>query len=98
MPLVLSLREGQDFFIEEERFVVLKIEDIDRFTLRADSGRTHRINDTMAEEVMEDVFVSSGLTTQMGVARVAIEAPHDVLIQRGDNYRSGTIPKRRKRR
>ena len=29
----------------------------------------------------------------MGVARVAIEAPHDVLILRGENYRSGTIPK-----
>jgi sRNA-binding carbon storage regulator CsrA len=98
MPLVLSLREGQDFFVDEERFVVLKIEDIERFTLRSDSGRTHKINDTMAEEVLEDVFVSSGLTMQAGVARVAIEAPHDVLILRGDNYRSGTIPKRRKRR
>jgi sRNA-binding carbon storage regulator CsrA len=97
MPLVLSLREGQDFFVDEERFVVLKIEDIERFTLRSDSGRTHKINDTMAEEVLEDVFVSSGLTMQAGVARVAIEAPHDVLILRGDNYRSGTIPKRRKR-
>lgn len=92
MPLVLSLRAGQDFYVEDAQLVVGEIRGDTSFTLMvAATGKTFEITDQRAEEVLPDVFVSAGDRPQAGLARVAIEAPPEKLILRGDNYRPGGV-------
>ncbi len=88
MPLVLSLREGQDFYLDDEQLVVRRVQGLMRFELQvAKTGKLHEITDAESSEVLEDVFVSAGDRPQKGIARVAIEAPREVRITRGDRYR-----------
>lgn len=100
MALVLSLREGQDFFVEDERFIVTKIMSGARFVLQkyqeSKLGRTlvkNRVNfditDQCSSEISDGVFVSAGSGAQFGTVRVAIEAPRELLILRGDKKRVG---------
>jgi hypothetical protein len=99
MPLVLSLKEGQDFFVGDEQFFVDKIGHGNRFQLRG--AKTTRlgnikiskpvsfpISDEHATEILPEVFVSAGHHPPTAMARVAIEAPQDILILRGDKKRN----------
>lgn len=87
MALVLSLREGQDFFVEDERVVVTSVSDGVRFSLEIEkTGKTYDVDDQSAVEIFRDVMVSAGESRQMSLARVVIDAPRDVLILRGDRY------------
>lgn len=89
MPLVLSLREGQDFYVGETQFVVDQVGGDVQFTLRhVAEARTFEITDEHATEVMQDVFVSAGPRERPSLARVVIEAPPDVLVLRGDKKRN----------
>jgi hypothetical protein len=93
MALVLSLRAGQDFYVDDERVIVERVHGHSRFDLVvASSGKRCRVTDAEAAEIMEDVFVSAGDRPQAGFARVAIDAPADVLILRGERYRGDEKP------
>ena len=88
MTLVLSLRKGQDFYVDDEQIVVESIRGKQSFVVKVVStGKVHTITDERATEVVPDVFLSSGGRAQGGLARIAIEAPPDVLILRGAKYR-----------
>lgn len=90
MALVLSLRQGEDFYVEDERFIVVEIFGPSRFQLKdAETGSIHEVTDEERVEILDDVFVSAGDRTQMGVARIAIEAPREIMILRGEKYREG---------
>jgi sRNA-binding carbon storage regulator CsrA len=99
--LVLSVKEGQDFFIGDERFVLDKILGIGRFRLShkqqhklgsnvvvCKAGTSFTITDEHATEILDEVFVSAGSPHTMGTARVAIEAPSEILVLRGDKKRN----------
>lgn len=89
MPLVLSLKEGDDFWVNDRQLVVDRIADGSHFTLRVEGeDRPKEITDTKAREVMTDVFVSAGGFYKYGMIRVVIEAPREIEILRGDRYRS----------
>lgn len=89
MALVLSLRRGQDFYVGDEQFVVTAIHSETSFSLlHVPSEKTHRITETEAVEVCPDVFVSAGEKPEAMVARVAIRAPRERLIVRGDKRRN----------
>lgn len=88
MALVLSLKEGQDFYVGDEQFVVDRVDGESQFTLiRTEDGRRFAITDEASSEVAEDVFVSAGDRSPALLARVSIEAPPDILILRGDKRR-----------
>ena len=88
MTLVLSLRRGQDFYVGDQQIEVETIRGKQSFDVRVvATGRVHTITDERATEVLPDVFPSSGGRAQEGLARIAIEAPPDVLILRGAKYR-----------
>jgi sRNA-binding carbon storage regulator CsrA len=92
MPLVLSLRTGQDFYVGDVQVVVGEILGKSRLKVRVPkSGRVYEISDEEAVELREkpDVFLSAGDRATTGVARVAIDAPREVTILRGESYRSG---------
>jgi sRNA-binding carbon storage regulator CsrA len=93
MPLVLSLRAGQDFYVNDEQVLVHVVRDPRRFDLKVvSSGRVFAVTDQEAVEIMEDVFVSAGDRPQNGLARVAIDAPREIEILRGDRYRGEEKP------
>jgi sRNA-binding carbon storage regulator CsrA len=94
MPLVLSLRVGQDFFVGNEQVTVTKITGYSKFDVRVtSSGRTYHVNDEEAVELHElsDVYLSAGDRPQAGLARVAIDAPREIPILRGDAARSPRV-------
>lgn len=89
MPLVLSLKEGDDFWVDDQQIVVSKIEHGARFWVTVEgAGKSHEITDTKSREVRPDVFVSAGEFFKYGMIRVVIEAPRTIEILRGDRYRA----------
>jgi hypothetical protein len=90
MALVLTLREGDDFYVEDQRFVVLEIYSQTSFRLNKEGHCTYEVTEYEGIEVIPDVFVSSGDYYQNGVVRVVIDAPRSVLILRGAKYREMT--------
>lgn len=89
MPLVLSLREGQDFYIADTRFMIRRVHSETHFELRNhESGDVFDISEKRATEVLPDVFISAGDRPQMQIARVAIDAPPTILVLRGEKYRT----------
>lgn len=88
MPLVLSLKEGDDFWVNGQQVVIDQIENGSKFAVRVDgSDRPKEITDAKAREVFPDVFVSAGGFYKYGMVRVVIEAPRSIEILRGDRYR-----------
>ena len=88
MALVLSLREGQDFYLDDDQVLVTRVDGLMHFQLMlASSGQSFVITDAESVEIMPDVFVSAGDRPQRGIARVAIDAPREIRITRGDRWR-----------
>ena len=95
MPLVLSMRERQDFFIGDERFVIDHVYSETHFRVRnVKSGKVFDITDTMSTEVMTGVTLFAGDREQAMLCRVAIDAPRDVIVLRGERYRAYEKEKR----
>jgi sRNA-binding carbon storage regulator CsrA len=97
MPLVLSLRTGDDFFVGDQHVVIGEVLNEGRFEMTVmSSGRHYLVSDEQAVELEEiaDVFISSGDRPQHGVARVAIDAPRSIPVLRGEaarNDREATV-------
>ena len=93
MPLVLSMKSGQDFYVGDQQVVIEKVRrDYTFDIIVTETGKRHTVTETEAVEVLDDVFVSAGDRPMAGLARVAIEAPPDVLILRGERYRNEPKP------
>lgn len=89
MSLVLSMREGDDFYVANVRFVLREVHAETRFDLYLPSTKQlFKISEKEAINVLPDVFISAGDRGQSGIARVAIDAPRSILILRGDSYRA----------
>lgn len=89
MPLVLSLKEKQDFYVGDLRFEVVKIHHPLKFDIQdMQTGVIHDIGSKHSVEIVEDVFVAAGNHPQSSTVRVAIEAPNDVQLLRGDKKRA----------
>lgn len=88
MSLVLSLRAGQDFYVGDTQVVVHEVLNEHHFKVRI-GDKTLDVTDAESVEALPDVFMSAGDRPQHGLARVAIDAPQEILILRGDRYRDG---------
>ena len=88
--LILSLRPGQDFFVGDEQIVVNRILGEAHYQVTLNStGRRVDVTDRECVEILPDVFLQSAGRAQLGVARIAIDAPREITIIRGDRYREG---------
>jgi len=88
MSLVLSLKQGDDFWVADQQVFISRIEHANKFWVRlAGSEKEVEVNDVEATEIIPDVFVSSGNYFKYGAVRIAIEAPLSIEILRGDRYR-----------
>jgi len=89
MPLVLSLREHQDFFVGDLRFEVIKIYHPMKFDVQdMQKGLIYDISSKHSTEICPDVFVSAGNHPQSSTVRVAIDAPSSIALVRGDKRRA----------
>jgi hypothetical protein len=86
MPLTLSLREGDDFYVADKQVFVAYRSGRFTFTLAA-GDQMFKIGEEEATEIMPDVFISSGDRPQHGIARVVIDAPKSMRILKGDRWR-----------
>ena len=89
MALILSVDEGDDLFVDDQRIVINNIRgdgDVDIYV----DGKVMQIGDAEMTEVFPDVFISAGLLTNnpSGI-RLAIKAPRRMIILRGSLYRAG---------
>ena len=91
MALILSLRQGEDFYLDEERVRVKKVYSNRHFVLETPDGTHHEIVQDRMTEVQKDVFVSSGDRGYSGIARVVIDAPRRIEILRGVAKRRGPV-------
>ncbi len=87
MALILSLDEGDDLFVDDQRIVINNIRgdgDIDIYV----NGKAMQIGDAEMTEVFPSVFISAGLLSNnpSGI-RLAIKAPRSMVILRGTLYR-----------
>lgn len=89
MPLVLSLRETEDFFVGDKRFEVLTIHHPMKFDVRdCDTGEVYDVNSKQGTEICQDVYVSAGNHPQSSTVRLAIDAPAEVILLRGEKKRA----------
>jgi hypothetical protein len=95
MALVFQLIAGEDFYVNHNRVVVESVvSPVEFVLLRTRDGAKIPIREGRAVEIFKGVFVSAGARGQSDAARVAIEAPHSVLLLRGDNYRKSPPPQK----
>jgi hypothetical protein len=89
MPLVLSLRKGDDFYVGSSHFVLCDVLSDTQLEIEsATTGKKFTITHTRQTEIMPDVMVSAGGRQRAVVARVVIDAPRDLLVVRGDKWRN----------
>ena len=87
MALILSLREGEQFCVGGIPVEVPCIYSDRHFTVQTEDGKEFDVTDDKMVEVMPDVYVSVGAQYDEGLARVAIEAPRDILILREKHFK-----------
>lgn len=90
MPLVLSLRAGEDFYVGDRQFRLTNVISPNEFEIKDEAnGSVYRIADTRATLVMDDVYLSAGEKQAVQAVRITIAAPPEMLVLRGSKYREG---------
>jgi len=93
MALVLSLKEGHDFYVGETRYSIAALRS-SGCTLCQHGEMQDKIFHVSCNESVEvapQIFIRAGLATRKGEASLDISAPKDILILRGDKYRQSTF-------
>lgn len=88
MPLILTLKKGDDFFIDNRRFVMEEVFD-DRNGIVSDpkTGERFEITDDRATEIAPEVMICAA--SRPTSINISIEAPRAVRILRGSLKRGG---------
>ena len=92
MALILTLQEGQGFYIGDRHWYVESFDDegvwlIGPPVLEAEGEPSQRVRLTEREsvEIEPEVFAQEGFIPEMG-CRIALEAPRKIAILRDDLY------------
>ena len=91
MALVLTLKTGQDFYVADTQVFVGRVVHERHFYLEVPSSKSsYEVTDQEAVEMREvpDVFFSAGDRSAPNLVRVAIDAPQEIAIMRGDKRRN----------
>jgi len=83
MALVLSIKEGQEFYVGNTRYSVEALKS-QGFTLRQHGGKdiTFEVTCDQMIEIAPQIHIRAGLATHKGEASIDIQAPKDILILR----------------
>ena len=88
MGKVLTLRAGEDFFLDDDRYVVTQI--FSAFTAilsRERDGTNFTLSTEKMTELAPRIFARLGTRGQNDLARVDVEAPREVQIVPGADRR-----------
>ncbi len=96
MPLALTFRIGEDFYVADQQFFLTSVEGPELATVVGPSG-SYDLTDHRAVEIYPDCRVSLSERCTFTTARIAFDAPRSIAIATGDKIRSGTKPKDAKR-
>jgi sRNA-binding carbon storage regulator CsrA len=94
MALIISLKRGEDLYVEDDRLVVTEIREDGSCLVSTDKGDFEVVDDQMVE-VFPDVFVSAGNRAHIYTVRLAVDAPREKVILRGTKYRERLEDQRR---
>ncbi len=94
MALVLSLHEGEDFFVQDTRFILIDVYPLMMVIERCIEGRKglqFEVNDRKAVEIYPNVMASCGLGNDINfrIGKIALQAPRSIIINRGSKHRGG---------
>lgn len=89
MSLILTLRKGHDFYVEDERVVVSSINSGVEFVLKLPDGSLVTIDDEHKTNIMPGVVVNAAIPKNQSqtIIRIAIDAPNKKIL-RGELYRA----------
>jgi hypothetical protein len=90
MGLNLAFQPGEDFFVDDECFVVTSVTSPTSFVVRRErDGAEFELSDKgKGHEIAPSVIARSGLRGHGNLARIDITAPQSIKIARGKNYRA----------
>ncbi len=89
MALILALKEGEIFYVDDRPVKVSKIISAHRFKLSVDKDwvtEEYLITSYSRVEVLPNVFCSAGSTPSVRQVRVLIEAPKNIKLLRDKCY------------
>lgn len=87
MALVMTLKEGEEFYIGDVPYVVDEITGRTSFVvMECDGGKRWAVTDQRATEISDDVFLSAGVSHTSNLVRLAFDAPRSLPILRGSRY------------
>ena len=86
MALVISLRRGECFFVDETPVRVTRVVSFREFILQVNDGQRYTVTDDRMVEILPDVFVGVGHSKQPYLACLAVEAPREIAIVREKLY------------
>ena len=93
MALVLTLRAGEDFFVDHDQFTLARIVDDAHIQLvREKDQAVFEVSTDEKTEVDEDVLVQLGDRITTKAARIAIDAPRSKILLTGVKYRISPPP------
>jgi hypothetical protein len=88
MGLALAFKPGEDFFVNDERFVVERVTSPTAFIVRRDKdGVEFSLSDGHSHEILPQVVAAVNLRGQGNLARLDLTAPRSVNLATGENYR-----------
>jgi hypothetical protein len=94
MGLALSFEPGEDFYINNARFVIISVQSPTAFTIRreSDGAQFALIDNGSSTEIAPQVMARVSLRGQYDLARLDLSAPHAIKILTGKNYRANFRP------
>ena len=93
MAVVLTLRAGEDFFVDHDRFTLTRILDDTHVQLvREKDQAMFDVSTDEKAEIDEDVLVQLGDRITTKAARIAIDAPRSKMLLTGVKYRISPPP------
>ena len=87
MALALSFSLGQDFYLQDYRFVVTRIGEEAGGTLKGPDGTIYEIEGTKSLALPHHTNISEGPKADPSEIRLIFEAPKSVSILRGVLYK-----------
>lgn len=87
MPLTLSMRGGDDFYVDDTQVILREIHSSFQAVVVLNDGQSFKVFEDRAVEVLPGVYISMGHEDQSNMVRMVIDAPRDKLILTGRNYR-----------